>query len=154
MKKEVRIATISIFVFFVLSITLSLAFLSIGAKENKQYIEGSVICDAVITDIKTEHANVDASYSYTYKYYGSYTVNGASYSDVEILIENAQTSTPTYAIGQICQIRVLQDNPAKLAKDGNFEYILAAVSFGVSILSGITGVYLYRHIKKSKNTAR
>ena len=150
MKKKVLTTTIIV---SVITSILCLIFIATGTYENKQYAENTILCNAVIVDIKTENL-YDSNDDYLHKYYGTYTANGTTYTNIEVSSDRTNASNPTRAIGQTMQIKVLQNDPTKLAEDGTTSFVMAAASFGCTVLVVIIGVYIYKHIKEPQKTVQ
>ncbi len=146
MKKKI---IINMLVVSVLMSFIGTIFIIVGATENKNYYENSLICEALITDLKTESFAGEWT-SYHHRYYGEYTVNKKTYSKIEILKTETDTSKPDYSIGQTIKIRVIKDNPERLAKKGTISYIMGFSSFGCVLLIIVLSLVIYKNIVEPK----
>ena len=131
-------------VFGICCIVLGLFSLFIGISQDISYKENSIDCVAVITDIDSGNPAASEGMNYHHTYYGKYTVNEKTYTDIKILFESTGSKTPNYSIGQAITITVDGNNPTELSEKGTVAYVVCAAM----IMSGAFAILISRLIKK------
>lgn len=122
---------------------------SLGAYQNTQYEENSLIVMATITHVETTDETDDGPISYKHTYYGEYTVDGKLYTDKKLGSSYTSSSFPPNVRGDLIEIRINPENPDKKVAEGG---LFATAGFVLIIYNGIK-VLGSRKTKKEETTA-
>ena len=127
-----------------IGLIVGLILFSIGAVMNTKYEDEGIAVSAVITRIETEDDTDDGPISYKHTFYGTYTVDGNTYTDVRLGSYYNSSTTPPQSVGDAYDLIVNPDNPSKQLPEGGL-----FLSAGM-ILSVVYGVKIYQERKKAK----
>jgi|GEM_PF-3983482 len=114
---------------------------------------GTVTCEAVITNVKTDFAN-DGHTAYSHRYYGTYTVDGQTYQGMPILQTETATRKPDHALGQTVQVQVTPGDADGLPSSGVWPLILAGVCWLGALAVVLFGRRAYRQAEEKQKARK
>jgi len=128
---------------------IGVILLAIGGFQNTRYEDQSITVTAVITRVDTDDRTDDGPISYKHTYYGEYTVDGKTYTDVELAAKYTSDSTPDPSVGGTMDIQVSPEDPGETLSDGGI-FIVAGM---VLVVWGIVSIVKARKKAKTETPA-